>query len=167
MAKTVRNGVSINADKVRTLRFTHGGVALFERDVMPILGLKQDTPAGIMQILPGYWSRADIQTLAIRAALWHEDQSIDNDAAGAIIDAYVDKGGSIDDLGIAMQEALRMALDPSSLASWRKSLESLRKIQDMRQDAAQIEVDKTLKEAEEKLKSLTKPEKLTVSESSS
>ena len=167
MVKTVRNGVTINADKARTLRFVYGGVALFEAEVRPMLGFKPDTPSGIMQILPAYWSRADIQVLAIRAALWHEDQSMDNAAAGDIIDAYTDKGGSIDDLGIAMQEALRLKFDPSSLASWKESLQKLQKIQEMRQKAAGLEVDKALVEAEKNLESLTPSPGATVSESSS
>lgn len=167
MAKTVRNGVTINADKVRNLRFTYGGVALFEKEVYPMLGLKQDAPAGIMQILPAYWSRADIQVLAIRAALWHEAPELDADAAGAIIDAYTDKGGSIDELGTAINEALRIKFDPSSLASWKENLQKLKKIQEMRQKAAGLEVEKALKNAEESLKSLTTSPEATGSESSS
>lgn len=150
MAKTVRNGVSINMDKVRTLRFTQAGIAFFEDEATKLLGLKRENNAGIMQILPFYWSKAAIQTIAVKAALLHEESLSDDDANG-LIDTYVEKGGSIDDLGLSMQEALRMARDPSSLASWKKNLENLRKIQEMQSEAADLETTKAIAEAQKKL----------------
>lgn len=163
--KTVRNGIVINADKARTLRFTHGGRALFEAEARKLLALKEDNNAGIMQILPAMWSRADIQALAIRAALWHEDKDLDTDAAYGIIDAYIDKGGSVDELGLAIQEALKVAFDPSSVAFWKKSLEKFKKIQEMQRTAADMETETALKKAEENLKSLMSLPVPTISES--
>lgn len=150
MAKTVRNGVSVNMDKARTLRFTQAGIAFFEDEAIKALGLKRENNAGIMQILPFYWGKAATQTIAVRAALLHEE-ALSDDEANGLIDAYAEKGGSIDDLGLSMQEALRMARDPSSLDYWRKNLENLRAIQKMQAEAAELETAKTMAEAQKRL----------------
>lgn len=167
MSKTVRQGVIVQMDKSRTLRWTHAAVAEFEDEAFKILGFAKDNNAGIMQLLPMAWNKARIRTLAVKAALRHEEQDIDDDMAGNLLDAYADKGGSIDDLGIAMQEALRIAMDPSSLDAWKKSLKNLKKIQAMREQAGEMKVKKALETAEKEIKSLTKPEPPITSESSS
>lgn len=170
MAKTVRNGVSVNMDKVRTLRFTQGGITFFEDEAAKLLGLKAENNAGIMQILPFYWSKASIQTIAVKAALLHEE-ALSDEEANTLIDAYAEKGGSIDELGLSMQEALRMARDPSSLDYWKKNLENLRAIQKMQAEAAELETAKAMTEAQKRLtaaqKSSTTSAKSTDSESSS
>ena len=165
MTKTVRNGITINMDKNRTFRFTHKARAYFEDAALPIIGQDRNPNANILQVLTFYWQRAKIQTLAIMAALLHEE-SLTEDQASDLIDAYTDKGGSIDELGLAIQEACRMAFDPSGLESWKASLKILRKTAENQQKAMEIEQAANLEKSEKKLMSLTSPGKPTVLESS-
>ena len=162
MAKTVRQGISIQLDKQRTLRWTHAARTEFEDEAFRILGLSKDNNSGISQLLPMGWNKASIQTASIKAALRHEIPGIDDAQANEILDSY---SGSIDDLGIAMQEALRMAIDPSSLAAWKQNLANLKKIQQMQADANEIRMKEALTAAETNLKSLTTSPKHTTSES--
>ncbi|MFA7164615.1 MAG: hypothetical protein WC124_02045 [Desulfoplanes sp.] len=165
MAKTVRQGVTANMDKIRTLRFTARARSIFEDLALVELGMRKDANFNILQIITMYWGRSKIQTFAVMAALSHEE-ALSEDQANDLIDAYTDRGTTLDDLGIAIQEACRMAYDPSSLAFWKKSLENLKSLEKIRKKEAEAKLEKQMAEVEEKTRNLTLTPEPTDSESS-
>ncbi len=175
LAKSTSYGLQWNADKIHTLRWTHGAVRGFEDSVRDLLGIQKTEIVSARSILGGpHIHNNTILSLAVAYALRHEspDQKtvMSLDEVDELIDAAVLKGESIEDLKLKLFESFLMATDPSSVVSWKENSKNSREKQEqvtkMLMEIERLQADQKIREAEGLLRKLTFGQKPSGSEES-
>lgn len=164
--------IILDMDETRELKWTFGAIKTFEkraREILKRLDVRDEKGRAVANIpmhagfiLANFLRISDIMEAAVGAttglsALEGKDSQSE---AALAIDAYLDRGGSLEDLQRQIYQAYLVANDPSSLSDWKESLsreEEIRRInrekQETKVEIARIE----LVEDQEKITRLKKP----------
>ena len=148
--------IVLEMDQSRELRWTFSAIKSFEkrsREILKRLDVKSERGLPIANngsihagyVLGNFGRLSDVMEAALGAAaglgLLEGKNGIPSEAARAI-DAYLEKGGSLDDLQRALFESYQQSNDPSSIAEWKAAImreEEIRKINQERK-ATQLEI---------------------------
>ncbi len=158
MSKTDKGLKSISIDfagEKRTLKWTHSAIGDFEADANAVLRAMNVIPSGQMLfaegIITGWLGNARIFSQALYYAL---GKAIESSKIDEGIDAYIQAGGSKQELTRELIRAFKVATDPSSLASLERSWKAydrrkanLTEIENKKMDA----IEKALQEAKDAL----------------
>ena len=148
--------ITLAMDQERELRWTFSAIKNFEkrsREILKRLDVRTDKGLSIVNggsihagyVLGNFGRLSDIMEVAVGAAaglgVLEGKDGAPSDAARAI-DAYLVKGGTLDDLQRALYEAYQQSNDPSSIADWKAAVareEEIRKI-NQEKKATQLEI---------------------------
>lgn len=146
MPKT-RRGVTVNIDKDRSRTFIWDLEARsnFEDEVGDWMKVPRSQMIQTLFILETSLSKAKVLHLAVFWALHHDDPDLTRDQASQLIEDYVQKHGSLDDIEEKLKESYLQAWDPNGLASWKRRYAKLKKLQSLQLKAQ--EKDQMAKEA--------------------
>jgi len=144
------DAIILDMDKTRELKWTFGAIKVFEkraRDILKSLDVRDERGRSVANIpmhagfiLANFLRISDIMEAAIGAACGIsalEEKDKPSEAAQAI-DAYLERGGSLEDLQRHIYEAYLVANDPSSLSDWKESIareEEAKRINKAKQEA--------------------------------
>ncbi len=142
--------IILDMDKTRELKWTFGAIKTFEkraREILKRLDVRDEKGRSVANIpmhagfiLANFLRISDIMEAAIGAACGIsalEEKDKPSEAAQAI-DAYLERGGSLEDLQRQIYRAYLVANDPSSLSDWEENLareEEIRRINREKQEA--------------------------------
>lgn len=158
MSKTDKGLKSISIDfagEKRTLKWTHEASGKFEEDANTALRAIKVIPEGQMifadGLINGWLGNAKVFSFALYYAL---GEAVISSEIGKGIDAYIQAGGSKQELTRNLIRAFKVATDPNSLASLERSWKAydrrqanLTDIENKRMDA----IEKALQEAKDAL----------------
>ena len=128
--------ISLVMDQERELRWTFSAIKTFEkrsREILTRLDVKTERGLPISKsgyihagyVLGNFGRLSDIMEAALGAAaglkVLEGKDGAPSEAAQAM-DAYLLKGGSLDDLQRALFESYQQSNDPSSIATWKEAL---------------------------------------------
>ena len=148
--------ISLVMDQERELRWTFSAIKTFEkrsREILTRLDVKTERGLPISKsgyihagyVLGNFGRLSDIMEAALGAAaglkVLEGKDGAPSEAAQAM-DAYLLKGGSLDDLQRALFESYQQSNDPSSIATWKEAVareEEIRKI-NQEKKATQLEI---------------------------
>ena len=148
--------ITLAMDQERELRWTFSAIKNFEkraREILKRLDVKTERGLSITNggsihagfVLGNFGRLSDIMEAAIGATTGLdvlEDKNGGPSQAAVAIDAYLEKGGSLDDLQRALFESYQQSNDPSSIATWKEAVareEEIRKV-NQEKKATQLEI---------------------------
>ena len=164
--------IILDMDETRELKWTFGAIKTFEkraREILKRLDVRDEKGRAVANIpmhagfiLANFLRISDIMEAAVGATTGLstlESMNLPSDAARAI-DAYLNHGGSLEDLQRQIYQAYLVANDPSSLSDWKENLvraEEIRRI-NREKEEAKVEIARIeLAEDQEKIASLKNP----------
>ncbi|HPM26375.1 MAG TPA: hypothetical protein PLD96_03480 [Methanothrix sp.] len=148
--------ITLEMDQTRELKWTFSAIKEFEkrsRELLKRLDVKNERGLQIANngsihagyVLGNFGRLSDVMEAALGAAaglgVLEGKNGTPSEAARAI-DAYLEKGGSLDDLQRALFESYQHSNDPSSIAEWKAAImreEEIRKI-NQEKKATQLEI---------------------------
>jgi len=148
--------ITLVMDQERELRWTFSAIKNFEKKAREILkrldvkterGLSIATNGSIHAgyVLGNFGRLSDVVEAAVGAAAGLdvlEGKNGGPSEAARAIDAYLEKGGSLEDLQRALFESYQQSNDPSSIATWKEAVareEEIRKV-NQEKKATQLEI---------------------------
>jgi hypothetical protein len=136
-------------DKARILRWTIGGMEAFEdlaRGILLKLKLiKEDEPLTTGMALLRYIKLTPI----LKAAVGQAANAGEEDSA-KIIDAYIEKGGSLEALEQSLYESFLMTSDPSHIAVWKEARQIEKDLEKINMEDLREKLEKAKTEEKEK-----------------
>jgi hypothetical protein len=159
--------IILDMDKERELKWTFGAIKIFEKrakELLKRLDIRNDKgqqiasqPMHAGYILANFLRISDIMEAAVGAAtgLSALDGKDKPSEASDAIDAYIERGHSLEDLQRCVYEAYLVAADPSSIPEWEANItreEEIKRINKEKQEAkmevARLELADDLKKIE-------------------
>ena len=148
--------ITLDMDQERELRWTFSAIKNFEkraREILKRLDVKTEQGLSIATngsihagfVLGNFGRLSDIMEAAIGATTGLdvlEGKNGGPSEAARAIDAYLEHGGSLDDLQRALFEAYQQSNDPSSIADWKAAVareEEIRKVHQVKK-ATHLEI---------------------------
>jgi len=141
--------IMLDMDETREIKWSFGAIKTFEkraREILKRLDVRDEKGRSVANIpmhagfiLANFLRISDIMEAAIGAACGIsalEEKNGQSEASQAI-DAYLERGGSLEDLQRHIYEAYLVANDPSSLSDWKESIareEEIRRINKAKQE---------------------------------
>ncbi|HPC90312.1 MAG TPA: hypothetical protein PLN19_01555 [Methanothrix sp.] len=164
--------IILDMDETRELKWTFGAIKTFEkraREILKRLDVRDEKGRAVANIpmhagfvLANFLRISDIMEAAIGASTGLsalDGKDTPSEAAHAI-DAYLERGGSLEELQRQIYRAYLVASDPSSLSDWEENLareEEIRRINREKQEA-KVEIARIeLAEDQKKIASLKTP----------
>lgn len=137
---SLRDGVELNADRIRKIRWPFGVRVDFEDAFIKLMGWDASAPgATTKNILNNLVYRAGVLRLALFYGLKTDDKDLKIEDVDGIIEAFIEKGGSEDLLIERIQEAYLMSADPNGLVSWKANIMKSRKNQEIMEEAQRLQ----------------------------
>jgi hypothetical protein len=159
--------IILDMDKERELKWTFGAIKIFEKrakELLKRLDIRNDKgqqiasqPMHAGYILANFLRISDIMEAAVGAAtgLSALDGKDKSSEASDAIDAYIERGHSLEDLQRCVYKAYLVAADPSSIQEWEANIareEEIKRInkekQEARMEVARLELADDLKKIE-------------------
>ena len=148
--------ITLEMDQTREFRWTFQAIKEFEkrsRELLKRLDVKNERGLQIANngsihagfVLGNFGRLSDVMEAALGAAAGLSTMEGKNGApseAAMAIDAYLERGGSLDDLQRALFESYQQSNDPSSIAEWKAAIQREEEIRRINQEkaAARLEI---------------------------
>ena len=143
-----RSFIELEMDELRVLRWDFRAMQKFENRARDLLRrndlLPQGMPVTTGAVLAGFLKMSDILEAAVGAACnlssISKKEGECSEAANAI-QAYLDKGGSLEQLQESLYESYLVVNDPFSISVWKENLARLREMDAARTAKANAELE--------------------------
>ncbi len=168
--------IILDMDKTRELKWTFGAIKVFEkraRDILKSLDVRDERGRSVANIpmhagfvLANFLRISDIMEAAVGAATGLsavDEKDMPSEAAQAI-DAYIGRGGSLEELQQAIYRAYLVANDPSSLSDWMENLSREEEIRRINREKQEAKVEIARIELEDDQKKLARLKKISGSQ---
>ena len=147
--------ITLAMDQERELRWTFSAIKNFEkiaREIFKRLDVKTERGLSITNggsihagfVLGNFGRLSDVVEAAVGAAAGLdvlEGKNGGPSEAARAIDAYLEKGGSLDDLQRALFESYQQSNDPSSIAEWKAAIAREEEIRRINQEKASTRME--------------------------